>query len=132
MANPIITNCDIGSVALTVTGTYDGILKNTVAAAHTFVAGTLLALHSGDGKLYPFDPASVTNNLGQPKYVLTYPVTVLASGETGVQVMSAGRVNQNRLVVDGGTVNAATLDLLLDRPIIPVDVKQLAKIDNPQ
>lgn len=132
MPNPIITNCDLDSVALVVTGTLDNVLKNVAITAHLFAAGTILALHSGDGKLYPFDPASVVNNLGIPAYVLTYPITVPASSESPVTVMSAGKVNQNRLVVDGGVVSAATINLLLDRPIIPVDVKQLAKIDNPQ
>jgi hypothetical protein len=90
----------------------------------------------------PIDPASQTfrfllqhnANFLPPKYVLTYPVTVLASSTGPVTVLSAGKVNQRRLFVHGAPPTAATandLDALLSRPIIPVDINQLAKTDNP-
>lgn len=70
-----------------------------------------------------------------PKYVLTYPVTIGASTTGRVTVMSAGKVNSRRLKVHGAPPTAATaadIDALLDRPIIPLDLEQLAKVDNPQ
>lgn len=89
----------------------------------------------------PIDPASQTfrfymrhfANALAPKYVLTYPLTVLASSSAAVSVMSAGKVNQRRLFVHGAPPTLATandLDVLLNRPIIPVDIGQLAKADN--
>lgn len=84
------------------------------------------------------DPASQTfrfslrhnANVLKPHYVLPYPVDLTtAAGTVPVSVMSAGKVNQNRLRVHGAppTVPTATdLHLLLERPIIPVDVVQQA------
>ena len=127
------TNNDLGSVALEVWGTLDAVLRNAAGTQQVFAEGTLLARHATDGKLYPYDPADTTEDLDQPKYVLTYPVTAAATSDNRVTVMSAGKVNQRRLVIhDGTTVAAAHLDALLNRPIVPVDTTQLAKIDNPQ
>lgn len=82
------------------------------------------------------DPASQTfrislrhnANVLKPHYVLTYAVDVTtAAGTAGVTVMSAGKVNQNRLKVHGAPPTTATandLHLLLERPLIPVDVQQ--------
>jgi len=78
---------------------------------------------------------SLQHDLGAPEYVLTYPVTVAASSDGAVTVLSAGKVNQRLLKVHGAPPTAATADqihALLNRPIIPVDGTQLAKIDNPQ
>lgn len=133
MPNITITNNDLGSVALEVWGTVDNVLVNADDEPATFAAGTLLALHATDGKLYPYDPAETSQDLEVPKYVLTYAVTVPDEDEVPVTAMSAGKVNQERLVIhDGTTITAPMLDQLLNRPIIPVDVKQLALIDNPQ
>lgn len=132
MANITITNNDLGSVALEVDGTLEATLHNGAITEQTFAEGTLLARNVADGKLYPFDPASVVPDLNVPSYVLTYAVTAPV-GDVPVVAMSAGKVNQNRLVIHDGTpVAAAHLHALLERPIIPVDVEQLAKIDNPQ
>lgn len=133
MPNITITNNDIGSVVLELWGAQDGILENAAITEQTFVAGTLLALHATDGHLYPYDPAETSEDLEVPKFVLTYDVTIAASSDKPVTVLNAGRVNKNRLVIhDGTTLTAAMLDQLLNRSIIPVDVKQLALIDNPQ
>lgn len=133
MPNITITNNDIGSVVLDLWGAQDGILENAAITEQTFVAGTLLALHATDGHLYPYDPAETSEDLEVPKFVLTYDVTIAASSDKPVTVLNAGRVNKNRLVIhDGTTLTAAMLDQLLNRSIIPVDVKQLALIDNPQ
>lgn len=92
----------------------------------------------------PIDPASQTfrfslqhkGNELPPKYVLPYPVDLTTvAGTAPVTVLVAGKVNQSRLKVHGSPPTAPTatdLDALLDRPIIPVDTQQLAKIDNPQ
>lgn len=134
MPNITITNNDIGSVVLDLWGAQDGVLENAELTEQTFAAGTLLALHATDGHLYPYDPADATGeDLEIPKFVLTYEVTIAASDDAPVTVLNAGRVNKNRLLIhDGTTLTAAMVDQLLNRSIIPVDVKQLALIDNPQ
>jgi len=132
VANITITNIDLGSVALEVDGVLEATLHNGSVTEQNVREGTLLARNVADGKLYPFDPASVVPDLNVPCYVLTYDVLVPV-GDIGVTVMSAGKVNQNRLRIHDGTpVTAAHLHALLTRPIVPVDVEQLAKIDNPQ
>lgn len=113
----------------------------TAPQGRCLVAGTV-QVRIANPTVAPIDPASQTfrfymrhfANALAPKYVLTYPLTVLASSSAAVTVMSAGKVNQRRLWVHGSPPTAATandLDVLLNRPIIPVDIGQLAKTDNP-
>jgi hypothetical protein len=67
-----------------------------------------------------------------PNFVLTHEVVLAASSTGPVTVLSAGKVNEQRLVIHAGTaITAAMLDQLRNR-IIPVKVTQLARIDNPQ
>lgn len=133
MANMTITNNDLGGVVLELVGSADGTLQNADADDPvTFVEGTILARHSSDGKYYPFDPAG-SNGLNAAKAVLTYDVTIAANATAAVTVLTAGKVNQRRLVIHGGTtITAAHLDQLRDYAITPVDTKQLGQIDNPQ
>lgn len=86
----------------------------------------------------PIDPGSqafrftLAHDIAAPHSVLTYPVTVPASSSAAVTVMTAGKVNQNRLKIHSGTpIAAAHLDGLRDVSIIPVDVQQLGKLDTP-
>lgn len=133
MANITITNNDLGSVALEVWSALDVTLRNAAGTEQTFAAGTILARHATDGKYYPYDPAETSEDIEVPKAVLTYPVTAAATSDNAATVLVAGKVNQNRLVIHDETpITAAHLDALMNRPIIPVDVEQLAKIDNPQ
>ena len=214
MPNITNTSNDLGSTALEVWGTLDGVLQNVIASDQNYVEGTLLARDPATGNLLPYAPAAVPNSVADvtvdiasvtnatgpdqavvvpgsligdevvieplgvwpvglsapqgrvlvngtvqvrvvnptgapidpvsqtfrfylrhfanalaPKYVLTYPLTVLASASAAVTVMSAGKVNQRRLFVHGAPPTVATandLDVLLNRPIIPVDINQLA------
>ncbi len=134
MSNITITNNDTGGVILEGNADTDGTLQNADEEdAVTFAEGTILARNSSDLKFYPYDPAGSTG-LNIPKAVLTYEVAAVAA-ETGVpvRVLTHGKVNANRLVIHGGTtITAAHLDLLRDYGIIPIDVKQLGRIDNPQ
>jgi len=132
-SNITITNVDSGSVVLEKWGEVDNLLVNSAIIETLFREGTLLALHATDGKLYPYDTAAVTENINVPKYVLTYDVTIPASSSAAVMALSAGKVNKSRLrLQSGGTVTAAIVDKLLDRPIIPVTVAQACTTDNPQ
>lgn len=133
MANITITDCDNGSVLITGRGFADGVLVNADAVdPATFVAGTILARNATD-QFEPYDPgATPPSPLLTPLAVLTYDVTLAASGTTGVRVLTAGEVDQNRLVIhDGTAITPTDLDALRDYGIVPVDVKQLAHYDNP-
>jgi hypothetical protein len=130
--NITITNIDLGSVVLELEGSTDGTLQNEEEEAATFAAGTILARQATDGKFYPFATAGL-DGLAIPKAVLTHEVTVAAESGVPVQVLTAGKVNRQRLVIHDATpITAAHLDLLRDFSIIPVDVTQLGNIDNPQ
>lgn len=134
MANITITNIDNGSVVLDLRGAADGLLRNADAEDPvTFLEGTILARHTGDGKFYPYDPAGA-NGLNVAKAVLAYEVgPVAAASDVAVRVMTAGDVNANRLRIhDGTTITQAHLDGLRDYAIIPHAVTQLTKYDNPQ
>jgi hypothetical protein len=133
VANSEITNIDAGSVVLEQDACQDATLRNSDADdPATFAAGTILARNSGTLKLEPYDPAGATG-LNIPVAVLTYEVgPVAAVTDVGVRVLTAGKVSQRRLVIHGGTtITAAHLDLLRSFAIIPQDVRQLGKYDNP-
>lgn len=114
----------------------------TLPQGRCLVAGTV-QVRVANVTAGAIDPASQTfrfslrhnANALAPKYVLTYPVTIGASTTGRVSVLTAGKVNSRRLLVHGAPSTAATaadIDALLDRPIVPVDIEQLSKIDNPQ
>jgi hypothetical protein len=76
---------------------------------------------------------SLAHDIGEPRFVLTYPLTVAASTSAAVRVLTTGQVNQSRLKIHNETpVTWAHRDALRDHGIVPVDVNQLAKVDNPQ
>lgn len=58
MANPIITNIDLGHVALEVWGSLDGTLQNVEVTDQNYLEGTLLARNPANGNLVPFAPAA--------------------------------------------------------------------------
>ena len=124
------------SIIVTPLGTWPAGL--TTPEGRCLVAGTVQVRVSNptagaidpDSQLFRF---SLGHDVEAPKYVLPSEVVLAASSTGAVTVLSAGKVNQARLVIhDGTTLTAAHFDALLDRPIVPVDVKQLAQIDNPQ
>ena len=134
MANLTITDLDLGGVIVEGHADTDGILVNAALTEETFEAGTILGRDSVTGKFAPYDPAlTPPADLLIPKAVLTYPVTLAAAAETAVRVFTNGKVNQNRLLIHGGgTINHVQLDALRDYGIVPLDVAQLARDDNPQ
>lgn len=133
MPNIITENVDLGGVVLEQEAAADAILRNSDADdPATFAEGTILARNSSTLKLEPYAPAGSTG-LNIPVAVLTYDVgPVAAVTDVGVRVLTAGKVNQRRLIIHGGTtITAAHLDLLRSFAIVPVDVAQLGKYDNP-
>jgi hypothetical protein len=133
VANITTTNIDLGGVIIELWGQTSGVLRNAAVSEQTFAPGTLLARHATDGKFYPYDPAETSEDIEVPKYILTYEVVAAASSDNQVQAMSAGKFDQNRIVVHDGTpVTAGIIDQLMNRTFVAIDVKQLARIDNPQ
>jgi hypothetical protein len=121
--NQIITNCDSGSVVVELGGTQDGILESGEVVETVIRAGTILAQEVGGNF------ALFADGVAGPLFVLTYDVTVPASGTCGITALSAGKVNQNRLIVHDVDppvpLTPVILSALRDHSIIPVDVVQL-------
>lgn len=132
MANPIITNLDVGSAVLNATSKVSHVLRNAEATEETFAEGTLIAVSTADQKLYPYDPAGA-NGLDVPKYVLSYAVgPVTATTDVPVEVVAGGMLDTARLKIHDGTpLTAAHLDQLRGRFELHT-LRQLAKVDNPQ
>jgi hypothetical protein len=94
-------------------------------------ADTATLTVAADGKLVPYNPATGAAGEQNPIAVLTYEVTKASSGDLPVRALIAGRVNKTRLVIDAGTaITNAHLDALRKTGIIPLDVLQLAALDN--
>lgn len=135
MSNIWINDLDTAGVILEGHADTDGLLVNAELTEQTYAAGTLLARNTSTGKFEPFDPgATPPSDLLTPKAVLTYEVAdVAAAAEIPVRLLTSGKVNLRRLVIHDGTpVTALHADALRDYSIIALDVKQLARDDNPQ
>ena len=132
MADPTITNLDLGSVILRSGEFRDDEL--TFAGADTFVEGTILARDSVSLKLVVFVKGGSTNENGIPKVVLTYPVTAAGAGDITVRNMVSGSVRGARLVIDAdgdaSNVDAAVIDQLRDYGLVTIDVTELNILDN--
>lgn len=96
-----------------------------------FAAGDTFTLPVvADGALVPFNPAGGGGDQ-IPLAVLPYEVTKSGAGTEPVRALVAGTVNKTRLVIDaGGSLTNAHLDQLRAHGIVPIDVEQLAGLDN--
>ena len=134
MADPVITNIDVGEIAIAGAELVRRQDILALAGADTLAAGTILARDSVSLKLVIFVKGGVANENGIPKAVLPYPVTATAAGDVAVSVIAAGTVNRNRLVIDAdgdaSNVDDAVLDQLRDFGITARNVTQLAQLDN--
>ncbi len=128
MPAQVLTNIDVGSVALAYEQFHDELL--TVAGAGTTLAGTLLARDSSTLKMVPFVKGGVTNGNGVVKAVLGYDVVAVGAGDVPIRAIDKGEVNQRRLIIsaDGTGVNIdnVVLDALRAYGITPVAVQQLS------
>lgn len=108
------------------------------AAPGTVKAGTILARDTSTGAFVPFDPQDASDGHDIPGAVLTYEVTADGAGYVTVQVLTAGLVNVQRLVIHGdepetlgGTpIPVEVLDGLRGRSIRGVHYQQLGRFDN--
>lgn len=132
MANLDITNNDLGIVKLDSGEFADGLI--TFAGADVYVAGTILAVDSTTKKYIAFVKGGVGDDDGIAKAVLTYDVTATGAGDIKSRVLIRGTVNSSRLVIDAdgddSNVDVDVVDGLRDFGITPVEVSQLAQLDN--
>lgn len=131
MADPIITNVDIGQIELGGGQFRDELV--TFGAAATLAAGTILARDGTSAKLVPFVKGG-SGGEEIPLAVLTYPVTAAEAGDVPVRALVGGVVNGSRLIInadgDDSNIDAVVLDQLRGYAIVADDVKQLAQQDN--
>lgn len=132
MADPIVTNVDLGSVIHSNAMHRDELL--TLAGADVIAEGTILARDSVSGKLVLFVKGGSTNENGIPKAVTTYEDSISGAGDLSIRAMISGNVRKERLIIDadgdGSNVDNAVVDQLRDYSIVSVDVQELAQLDN--
>lgn len=132
MPNITVTNVDIGNVVLEGAVFRDELL--TFAGAATVKAGTILARDSVSLKLVPFVKGGATNQNGIAKALATYDVVATGAGDVPIRAAVEGQFRKERLIINadgtGANVDNAVLDGLRDYGLTPVDVKQLAILDN--
>lgn len=133
MADPVITNIDNSNVIFKAPQ-FDMNATITFAGADTFASGTILAVDSVSLKYVLFVKGGVTNENGIPKGVLTYDVVATGAGDEKGQVLIAGSVRKEKLIIDAdgddSNVDKAVLDELRDYSIIPEFVTDVSELDN--
>lgn len=134
MANIDITDINTRPVVIDGRSYEDGLL--TFAGADTFAPGTILARNTSTKKFQLYVKGGSSNGNGVPRAILTSEVTKAGSGDLGVRVLVAGEVNKKALIIDadgdGGNIDGNVLDLLRQTGLVPEDLDQLGRHDNPQ
>lgn len=134
MSNIDIYNNDRGSVVIETESREQN--EIAFAGADKLLEGTILARHTGTGLFIPYVKGGSSNGNGVPKAILTYELEATGAGNVPAQVLTAGIVNESRLVIhadgDNENVDAVVLDLLRAVSIRTKSVRQLAQVDNPQ
>lgn len=135
MANIDITNINTRHVVIDGLSYEDGLL--TFAGADEFPRGTLLARHTGTKKFIPYVKGGSSNGNGVPRAVVTDELLSKAgAGDLGVRVLVTGTVNKKALIIDadgdGENIDGNVLDLLRQTGLVPEDLEQNSRHDNPQ
>ena len=110
-----------------------GGLQFTITDGGTdFVVGDFFTLPvTAGGKLVVYDPAAGAGGAQIPVAVMVAELVTAGAGDNPIRALVRGLVNQSRLVIDAGTtITFLHLDQLRRTGIVPVDVKQLAALDN--
>ena len=128
MADPTITNNDVGQIAIEVSDFEHGLW--TAGAADTLAAGTIMARITASGKWGIYDTGGA-GGLGVACGVLTYEAVAGAAGDIPVAILVRGTVNSDRLLQDdAGAVTVAILDQLRSYGILGKSVLQVSQLDN--
>lgn len=105
----------------------------TLTGPDTFLKGTLLARNSVGGKLVPMVVGGA-NGTDTPIAVLTYTITTTGAGDVMSQVMIAGNVRKDKLIIDadgtGANITAAHIESLRNWGIIADVVTDFSQLDN--
>jgi len=132
MADPTVTNVDVGQIAIEVSDFEHHVW--TAAGADTLVAGTIVARITSTGKWQIYAKGGSTDGNGIAKGVLTYDAVATGAGDVAVAVLVRGTVNQDRLIIDadgdGSNVDETVIDDLLANGILAKPVGQLGQLDN--
>ena len=132
MADPVITNIDMGGVILDNPEYRDELL--TFAGAATILAGTILARDSVSLKMVPYVKGGVTNENGIPKEVIVYEVVATGAGDIPIRGAIAGSYRLPKLVIDAdgdaSNIDSAVVDQLRNYGLVPIDVQELFIPDN--
>jgi len=132
MADPVITNVDLGSVIFDGGVFRDELL--TFAGAGTVLEGTILARDSVSELLVPFVKGGVANENGIPKALVTFDVVATGAGDVPIRAAVGGNFRKERLVIDAdgddSNVDDVVLDELRDYGLFATDVQELNILDN--
>lgn len=112
---------------------YDENAVVTFGAADDFAEGTILARSTSTHKWVLFVDGGSSNGNGVPKGVLAKRLvkTTVGAGDMIGSVITAGPVNEGRLVIDAGTtLTKIHVDALRLYGIRPKVVNQLGAYDN--
>jgi hypothetical protein len=134
MANIDIQNNDLGPLMLGGEEFEDGLIA--FAGTDTFAAGTILARNTSTLKFQLYVKGGSSNGNGVPVGVLTYAVSRTGAGDVMGRVLMKGKVNAKRLIIDAdgddSNIDATVRDLLRSKAIVPENVTNLSRYDNPQ
>lgn len=132
MADPVITNIDLGSYRHSYNKEQPDTL--TLAGADTIAKGTILARDSVSGKLVLFVKGGATNENGIPKAILAEEITVTGAGDSSVRVTISGNVKKPYLIIDAdgddSNIDAVVKDQLSDYGITVLEVTEHGILDN--
>jgi len=130
IANELVMDAGSGNATTFQTG---GLEFTITDGDDDFVVGdefTLTVATDGDMVLFATDGVGGAQI---PQAVLTHQVTATA-GANAIRPMVSGSVKRERLVIhadeDGDNITDEIMDQLRDYSIIPIDVEQLAQLDN--
>lgn len=109
-------------------------LTFTLTDATAFIVGNYFDITVvGSVKLVPYNPAGV-GGAQFPMAVLTYEATRSSGGDLAVDVLVAGEVNKNRLIIDvdgtGANITNVILDQLCSAGIVATACPQTSVLDN--
>lgn len=99
-----------------------------------FSAGATATLTvAASGKMVPYSPTGA-GGAQIPRAVLPRPLTAAGAGDVPTRVIIQGKLNKNRLVINGNAAGVGITDTLLDAlracDIVAVPFAQLGRVDN--
>lgn len=136
MSNITITNVEPSKVVVK-RGEFEHSNVVTLAGApagNVLKEGTILARSTSTGKFIPYEKGGSTDGNGVPQAVLIYDVPADAAGDFAIDAMISGVVKKFKLIIladgDASNVDASVTDLMKDKGLTVVEVKDNSVLDN--